>query len=143
MKIFLDKHKEFEKNFKIKFDEPNIFKHTNGFLSVQVDWHSKKNTEDFWRFKYPELDSKTYGGVVFHKRKKYFNHSVSFNFPDLQDVDFEALKMTSWLDICIGYETEQEYASGCEFEFFNKTKYGLIAWFAPKGWEDWSNATKI
>lgn len=143
MKIFLNNHKPFEKAFKIKFDKPVIHKHTNGFISVQVDWHSRKTTEDFWRFKYPELDSKTYGGVVFHKKKKYLNHSVSFNFPDLGDIDFSKLEMTSWFDICIGSETEEEYESCHRYEFFDKTKYGLIAWFAPKGWEDWSSAIKI
>jgi methionine salvage enolase-phosphatase E1 len=144
MKIFLNAHKDFEKNFKIKFDKPKIREHGNGFISVQLDWHSKKDTVDFWKFKYPELAHVTYGGIAVHKKKKYRNHSASFDFPELNDHDFKSLKMASWFDICVGYETEEEsYIQGYEYTFFEKPKYGLLCWFAPKGWEDWDNAKTI
>jgi hypothetical protein len=144
MKIFLNGHKEFEKNFNIKFDKPKIREHSNGFISVTVDWHAKKDTVDFYKFKYPELAHTVYGGIAMYKKKKYINHSASFDFPELNDFDFNSLKMTSWFDICVGYETEEEmYTQGYEYTFFEKTKYGLLCWFAPKGWEDWDNAKTI
>lgn len=138
MKIFLANHKEFEKNFKIKFDKPQIKVHTNGFISVTLDW-STKNATDSWKFKYPELAHRTFGGIERYKRKKYLVHSASFEFPEL-DADFNALKMASWFDIVIGSETEEEYSNNSyEYAFFEKTKYGLVAWFGKKGWEDWDN----
>ena len=149
MKIFLQNHKPFEKHFKIKFKEPQIKIHSNGFISVTLDWTSGKDGVDFWRFKYPELAHTQYGGAAFYKRKKYFIINASFEFPELEKdhegqvsvVDFIKLKMTSWFEICLGAETEEEYHKNeYEYTFFEKTKYGLICWFAPKGWEDWSNA---
>ena len=149
MKIFLQGHKPFEKHFKIKFKEPQIKIHSNGFISVTLDWTSGKDSVDFWRFKYPELAHTQYGGAAFHKRKKYFIINASFEFPELEKdhegqvsvVDFIKLKMTSWFEICLGAETEEEYHKNeYEYTFFEKTKYGLICWFAPKGWEDWNNA---
>lgn len=160
MKIFLQNHKPFEKHFKIKFKEPQIKIHSNGFISVTLDWisgtsRSSMNSRvsrisgDFWRFKYPELAHTQYGGAAFYKRKKYFIINASFEFPELEKdhegqvsvVDFIKLKMTSWFEICLGTETEEEYNKNqYEYTFFEKTKYGLICWFAPKGWEDWNNA---
>ena len=149
MKIFLQGHKPFEKHFKIKFKEPQIKIHSNGFISVTLDWTSGKNGVDFWKFKYPELAHTQYGGAAFYKRKKYFIINASFEFPDLEKdhegqtnaIDFKELKMTSWFEICLGAETEEEYHKNeYEYTFFEKTKYGLICWFAPKGWEDWNNA---
>ena len=149
MKIFLQNHKPFEKHFKIKFKEPQIKIHSNGFISITLDWTSGKDSVDFWRFKYPELAHTQYGGAAFYKRKKYFIINASFEFPDLEKdhegqtnaVDFKELKITSWFEICLGAETEEEYHKNeYEYTFFEKTKYGLICWFAPKGWEDWGNA---
>ncbi len=148
MKIFLDGHKPFEKHFKIKFDEPKIKIHSNGFISVTVDWHSKKDCEHFWRFKYPDLTHKMFGGETIFKRKKYLTKAAAFNFPDLdvdnedcKKVDFKELKMASWFDICIGSETEEEfYKDRYDYIFFENTKYGLVCWFAPEGWEDWNSA---
>jgi hypothetical protein len=149
MKIFLQNHKPFEKHFKIKFKEPQIKIHSNGFISVALDWTSGKDSVDFWRFKYPELAHTQYGGAAFYKRKKYFIINASFEFPELEKdhegqtnaIDFKELKITSWFEICLGTETEEEYHKNqYEYTFFEKTKYGLICWFAPKGWEDWNNA---
>jgi hypothetical protein len=149
MKIFLQNHKPFEKHFKIKFKEPQIKIHGNGFISVTLDWTSGKDGVDFWRFKYPELAHTQFGGAAFYKRKKYFIINASFEFPELEKehegqvgvVDFKELKMASWFEICLGAETEKEYDKNqYEYTFFEKTKYGLICWFAPKGWEDWDNA---
>lgn len=143
MKIFLNGHKDFEKNFKIKFDEPTIKIHSNGFISVTVDWHSKKDTVDFWKFKYPELAHRTFGGIETYKKKKYLVHSAAFEFPELDD-NFNALKMTSWFDIVIGSETEDEYYNNSyEYVFFEKAKYGLVAWFGKKNWEDWDNTKEF
>jgi hypothetical protein len=147
MKIFLTGHQAFEKHFRIKFDEPVVKIHTNGFVSVSVDWHAKQGCIDFWRFKYPDLTHKMFGGDAIHKRKRYFIQSAAFHFPDLETdtestikIDFTALKMTSWFDVCVGTATEQEfYEQEYDYVFFEKTKYGLICWFAPRGWEDWNN----
>jgi hypothetical protein len=146
-KIFLSNHKPFEKNFGIRFEEPEIKIHRNGFISVTVDWKSRKNTVDFWRFKYPELQHTMYGGDALYKRKRYFiNTAVAFSFPNLDEdqpipIDFKELKMTSWFDICLGVKTEEDFGKDpYEYLFFEKTKYGLICWFGPKGWEDWDNA---
>lgn len=144
MKIFLTNHKPFERHFGIKFDEPKIRVHSNGFVSVTLDWHAKKGAEDFWRFKYPDLAHRTYGGVETYKKKRYFVHSASFEFPDLKDVDFAPLEMCSWFDIVVGSETQDEQDNNSlEYVFFEKTKYGLIAWFAKKDWEDWENAKEL
>ena len=141
MKIFLQNHKPFEKHFKIKFKEPQIKIHSNGFFSVTLDWTSTKDTVNFWRFKYPQLAHITFGGAARYKNKTYLIHSAAFEFPDLSDDDLAVLKMTSWFDICIGHETDEEYSSRkLEYVFFEKTKYGLICWFAPNNWEDWNNA---
>ena len=148
-KIFLNNHKPFEKNFGIRFEEPKIKVHSHGFISVTVDWLKRKNTVDFWRFKYPELQHTMYGGDAFYKRKRYFiNTAVAFSFPELEQdyegqpssVDFKELKMTSWFDICLAVEKEEDFGKDpYEYLFFEKTKYGLICWFGPKGWEDWDN----
>lgn len=144
MRIFLANHKPFEHHFKIKFDEPKIRVHSNGFVSVTLDWHAKKGAEDFWRFKYPELVHRSYGGIELFKRKKYYTNSAAFEFPDLADVDFVSLEMCSWFDVVIGSETEDEHHDqSLEYVFFEKTKYGLVAWFAKKEWEDWDNAVEF
>lgn len=144
MKVFLDQHKPFEQHFGVKFEEPKIMIHANGFMSVTIDWTCKqKNREEFWRFKYPELTCRTFGGVTTYKRKKYLVHSASFEFPDL-DADFEKLEMASWFDLIIGSETQEEYdGDSYEFVFFEKTKYGLVAWFGRKNWENWSSAVEF
>jgi hypothetical protein len=149
MKIFLANHKPFEKNFKCKFQEPKVKVHTNGFISVTVDWNAGPNAENFWRFKYPDLIFTQYGGDAIYKRKKYLIKTASFHFPDLEKdiegvpsaVDFKKLKMAPWFDICIGSETEEDFCKNTfDYQFFELTKYGLICWFAPRGWEDWNNA---
>jgi hypothetical protein len=149
MKIFLANHKPFEKHFKIKFEEPKVKVHTNGFISVVIDWNAGPNVENFWRFKYPELTHIGFGGDAIYKRKKYLIKTASFSFPELEkdyegqesEVDFKVLKMTPWFDICIGHETEEEfYKNDFKYLFYEQTKYGLICWFAPRNWEDWDNA---
>ena len=145
MKITLDGHKAFEKKFKIKFFKPEIHQHSNGFLSVRLDWvRGKKCEDDFYKFKYAQLAHRSYGGSYAIGRKKYINIvSASFEFEETIE-DCEKFEITPWFSVCIGAENEEK-ASQYEYDyvFFENTKYGIVCWFAPKGWEDWNSATLI
>lgn len=145
MKVFLQNHKKFEKYFKLKFDAPDAKVHKNEFISVAIDWHPKKSCIDSYRFKYPDLVHTMYGGDIVEKRKRYFNvRTASFKFPDLKDEDFADKQMCSWFDVCLVVDTEEEVDQN-EFDYltFNQTKYGVIVWFAPRGWEDWKNTKPL
>ena len=141
MKALLQQHKAFEKRFKIKFDEPVAKVHTNGFISVEVNWSSKKDCEDFSRFKYPKLDHTVSGGSVIDKKKRYINiSSASFCFPELGEEIFENNQLCDWFEICLVEEVEQ---NDFRYTFFELTKYGVIVWFAPRNWEDWDNTKPL
>lgn len=145
MKILFKNLKEYEKQFSIKFCKPKLLKHSNGFISVQLDWNNDGNDE-FFNFKYPDLVHRSYGGFIKHgKRELYNSVTASFEFPDLKNKIEELNEGESyfpfWFDISIGVAKKNAFQEGYEYEspFFEKTKYGLICWFAPKGWEDWDN----
>jgi hypothetical protein len=149
MKIIFGELKEYENRFKIKFKKPKILKHSNGFISVQLDWENNGNV-DFCDFKYVKLAHYTYGGFACDStRKGHGIVSASFEFTELCD-EIEKINMkgrdeyiTPWFTIALTTAKKNSFKQGYEFDyvFFNNTKYGLICWFAPKGWEDWDNAT--
>jgi hypothetical protein len=140
MKVFLDGHKSFEKKFKFHFFTPEVHVHKNGFISVRIDWGNSKSDE-FSKFKYAKLTHRSYGGSFFVKKKKYFNIvSASFEFEDVIN-ECEKLNITPWFNVCIASDTEEgSFDEEFDYLFFENLKYGLICWFAPKGWEDWLNA---
>jgi hypothetical protein len=139
MKVLLDGHKDFEKKFKIRFFEPEVHVHSNGFISVRLDWNNK-GSEEFYKFKYAKLAHRSYGGTFFVKKKKYFNIiCASFEFEDVIE-DCENLNITPWFNVSIASETEEgSFEEEFDYIFFENLKYGIICWFAPKGWEDWNN----
>ena len=145
MKVIIDGHKAFEKKFKFKFLEPEVHKHTNGFLSVKLDWvNSKKGGDDFYKFKYANLTHRSYGGSFFLKKKKYFNIvSAAFEFEEtIQQCD--QFKITPWFNVSLATDNEEDsFQDGYDYIFFETLKYGIICWFAPKGWEDWDKAKLI
>jgi len=139
MKIKLDGHKNFEKKFKFKFLKPKTRIHTNGFLSVELDW-TNLECDEFYKFKYANLAHRTYGGDFYVGKKRYINAvSASFEFEEAIQ-ECEAAEITPWFSICIASEIEGSFDTSFDYVFFENTKYGLICWFAPKSWEDWSNA---
>jgi hypothetical protein len=140
MKLILDGCKDFEKKFKFKFFKPEIHVHTNGFISVRLDWGNSK-CDEFSRFKYVKLAHRSYGGDFFVKRKQYFNIvSASFEFEEVIE-DCEKLNITPWFSVSLSSETEEEsFNENFDYIFFENIKYGLICWFAPKGWEEWGKA---
>jgi hypothetical protein len=145
MKVLLDGHTDFENKFKIKFLEPQICLHTNGFISVQLDWvKGKKCGDDYYKFKYANLTHRSYGGTFYIKKKKYFNIiSASFEFEETIK-QCENLDITPWFDVSIATENEDaSFEESFDYLFFENTKYGLICWFSPSGWQDWSNTKKI
>lgn len=146
MKILLQGTKQFEKLYDIKFCKPLVKIHANGFISVVVDWSPKKTCKESYRFKYVDLTHTSSGGSVYVKSKNFFNiRTASFRFEDerLND-ELEKLEITPWFDVCIASETESEsFEKDYDYLFFHNTKYGIICWFAPKGWEDWGNAKEF
>ena len=132
-----------EKAFRIKFTAPKILKHTNNWVSVTLDWVQKKGCEDFWRFKYPVLAYKMYGGDYIKNKKRYINKvSATFEFPDLKDVNNPNTKVNKSFQISFSTLPKEEFLdqTSYDFEKYDQTKYGVVAWFAPRGWEDWNNA---
>jgi hypothetical protein len=140
MKILLDGHKHFEKKFKFNFFKPEIHVHPNGFISVRLDWANSK-CDEFSRFKYVKFAHCSYGGDFLVKRKRYFNIvSASFEFEKAIE-DCEKLNITPWFSVSICSENEDEsFDQDFDYIFFENIKYGLICWFAPKGWEEWDKA---
>ena len=142
MKIILEGHKNFEKNFKFKFLKPKTRIHTNGFLSVELDW-TNLECDEFYKFKYANLAHRTYGGDFYVGKKRYINTvSASFEFEEAIQ-ECEAAEITPWFNILIAEEQGEflePFTNEYDYIFFENTKYGLICWFAPKGWQDWSNA---
>lgn len=137
MKIILNNYKFIEKVFKIKFLKPQIKIHKNGFISVVVDWSTRNCEEgESSKFKYVELAYSSSGGLVYlptRKKPLYNLRTASFDFEDLKD----HLRKQPPFDITIASEKEDD---DYDYLFFHNTKYGIICWFAPKGWEDWDNA---
>jgi hypothetical protein len=137
MKIILNNYKFIEKVFKIKFLKPEIKIHKNGFISVVVDWSTRNCEEgESSKFKYVELAYTSSGGQIFLRtnKKPFYNvRTASFDFEDLKD----HLSKQPPFDVTIASENEED---DYDYLFFHNTKYGIICWFAPKGWEDWNNA---
>lgn len=144
MKISLVHHKQFEKLFHIKFDKPITRLHSNGFMSVTVDWRCKKKAESCGRFKYVSLSHKTYGGSYSISNKKYINAvSASLEFGDLSAQDSDGLT-PPWFDVSLGADNDYEVDNNqYDFIFLENTKYGVILWFAPKQWEEWDKAVEL
>jgi len=140
MKIFLQVDEELEQQHKVQFSEPVIMVHPNGFISVQLDW-SPQPSEESYKFKYASERWVSSGGTVTWKDQKLWNvRTVSFEFPDvkitLEDVDYDA-----FFDIVFAANSEEEWMNTTwRFLHFVNTKYGLVVWFAPQDWEDWTNA---
>lgn len=143
MKIFLKNTRQFEKKFKFKFLKPLARLHSNGFVSVTVDWTNLSCT-DFPKFKYPNLIHRCYGGDVMYSKKRYLNiQTASFEFPELSKEDTEGLR-PFWFDIVLGAENEEdEKANQYDYLFFEQVKYGVVCWFGPRGWEDWTNTIQL
>ena len=147
MKIIFDSLKEYENKFQFKFLKPKLLKHSNGFISVQLDW-TNLECEEFYKFKYIELAHRIYGGSIQQGKRSYYNAvTASFSFPELEtEIDeFNKNKdqyICPWFNISIAVAKKNAFQKDHEFDyiFFENTKYGLICWFAPKGWEDWHNA---
>lgn len=137
MKVILNNYKCIEKIFKIKFLKPKIKIHKNGFISVVVDWSTRNCDEgEGYKFKYVELAYTSSGGLVYlpTRKKPFYNlRTASFDFEDLKDHSWKQPPF----DITIVSDKEED---DYDYLFFHNTKYGIICWFAPKGWEDWDNA---
>lgn len=137
MKIILNNYKCIEKIFKIKFLKPVIKIHKNGFISVVVDWSTRNCDEgEGYKFKYVELAYSSSGGLVYlpTRKKPFYNlRTASFDFEDLKDHSWKQPPF----DITIASDKEGD---DYDYLFFHNTKYGIICWFAPRGWEDWDNA---
>lgn len=144
MKIILQNTKNFEKHFNFKFLKPQAKIHSNGFISVVLDWTNLDNKK-FHDFKYVDLAHYSSGGIVVEKRKKYYNiRTASFEFVELKELDWQGLKMSPWFEISLVVENEQEsFDKQFDYLFFHNTKYGVICWFAPKDWEDWDNTKDL
>ena len=151
MKVILSNLKEYEQKFNIKFLKPRVSKHTNGFISVQLDWKNA-GSDEFFNFRNVALAHHSYGGYARRgKRDECYNIvTASFEFPELEKLieKFNKSKeeyITPWISISLTTAKKNAFKEGYEYnyEFFNNTKYGLICWFAPKNWEDWSNTTKL
>lgn len=143
MKTLLINHKAFEKEFNFKFKEPETRRHTNGFISVTLDWVSKKETKDFSRFKYVKISHTTLGGAYTISKKRYLNvRSVALEFTGLEEG--EERVAPPWFEISLAATSEDEAdQNDYSFLFIENTKYGVIAWFGFKNWEDWENSEKI
>ena len=137
MKVILNNYKCIEKIFKIKFLKPQVKIHKNGFISVVVDWSTRNCEEgEGYKFKYVELAYSSSGGLVHlptRKKPLYNIRTASFDFEDLKDHSWKQPPF----DITIASDKEDD---DYDYLFFHNTKYGIICWFAPKGWEDWDNA---
>jgi hypothetical protein len=148
MKILTLGTKQFEKHFKVKFKKPEIKVHSNGFISVCLDWSTKDcGVDQGYKFKYVELAHTSSGGSVYLQTKKnYYNvRTASFQFAEEEvSKECDTFEITPWFDVTIASETgivddDKDY----DYIFFHNTKYGIICWFAPKGWEDWDNAKEF
>jgi hypothetical protein len=146
MKILVLGNKQFEKHFGIKFKKPEIKVHSNGFISVCLDWSTKDCALDQgYKFKYVELAHSSSGGSVYlQTKKKYYNvRTASFQFAEEEvSKECDTLQMTPWFDITVASQEafpDEDY----DYIFFHNTKYRIICWFAPKGWEDWDNAKEF
>jgi len=137
--------KHFEKNFNIKFTNPDVNLHTNGFISVQLDWVRKKNIipttgdDDYYNFKYVSFEHTMWGGEVVYKRKKHeCLISAAFNFPSVKKEVLKEKNIMPWFDISLIAESKEDSDEmRFDYLFFENIKYGIIAWFAPRGWEEW------
>jgi hypothetical protein len=141
MKAYLLEHKAFEKAFDIKFCKPEVRKHTNGFVSVIVNWHNQGKSPDFPKCKYINLCHWSSGGGFIVNKKRIINVAgAHFQFPDWEKV-VENLDITPWFEVCLGTPHEEEADSNSyDYLFFKNLKYGVEVWFAPSGWEQWDQA---
>ena len=143
MNTLLINGKEFEKEFNFKFKKPETRRHTNGLISVTLDWKSTKKTKDFSRFKYVKISHTSFGGAYTISKKRYINVcSVALEFTELKED--ENTVAPPWFEISLGASSENEAdLSSYDFLFIQNTKYGVIAWFAFRNWEDWENSEQI
>lgn len=147
MRIFLRNTRDLEKHFRIKFSKPDIRLHPNELISVEVNWGSRDDCEDVTKFKYANSSHECFGGDFVVNKKRYINiRTVSFEFPDMKNFNSSLFNMSSEFQISFGAENEEEDESvdyQYEYLFFQNTKYGIIAYFAKEGWDNWDKSIKI
>ena len=69
--------------------------------------------------------------------------TVTFEFEEVTvSLGSRDATIPATFDIVFATETEYEWrdSNGWQFIFHKNTGYGLVAWFAPRLWEDWGNA---
>lgn len=152
-KIIIGNTEIYQKIFGIEFLQEESLLHSNGFVSVRLDWRNKKNIDGFSDFKYVDLSFTMYGDQVIHGKRKYnciATAAFDFNSEYIRDYKYEEDSLPPILismattNKKYDDETSEDYKLyNYEYTHFENTKYGLICWFAPKGWEDWDNATKF
>jgi hypothetical protein len=130
--------KAIAKKFNFKFGDLEMYRHKNGWIRVNVDWGSVNSGD----LKYGQKSGEMFGGneVAF---------SIDFPLVKYYYLNTEG-KRSRWktaFAIEVGLQVvdgkgfvDNDADIGFEPVFFRNLKYGVEAWFAPKGWEDYSNS---
>ena len=115
-----------EEQLNVTFKKVIFHKHTNGFLSITLDWSTIDST-----YKYVKLD-----------------HTLSgSNWIDAVGLMFaDADEDAPWFIVGLSVDNDDDFfkpENQFDFVKIDNTKYGVVVWFGPRGWEDWDNATVI
>ena len=110
---------------------------SNGLLELQVDW-TCGNSDMSYHFKYAKYDhrSSSYGGKDFPREEafkmQFEDEELTYQWHTKENPDN---KMDAHLSMEFGIQFDPERDGNYSFLFQEQTKWGLLAYFGPDGWD--------
>ena len=124
--------------FKIEYLSADILNH-NKLIVITVRWTA--NEEYILDTKY---------GVILSTGHELSAESVDIHFPKIKyeaiyqkDGNKPEYRCEGKFGITVGLQTKDETELKYDYIFFQNLKYGVQVWFAPDGWDDFSNSKEF
>ena len=134
-----------DRHYGVCLDEPTVRHFPNGIIAIALDWSldpdtTEENKDNFWKFKYVAQNSHGFGGALYGENDEEYDITgfVYFEFPELEKEEVNPLLEIS---IAAPHKEENKDELNYKYLYFENTKYGLVAYFAPSNWLDWENST--
>lgn len=118
---------------KLKFQITSVclYELPNGFLALSVDW--KAEGENYTAVKYAQQDIQSSSYLLNNWKESSFtirfSDDLNYTWKTESGEDIE-----DFFSIDIGLRFNTSFNKQYDYVCFHNTKYGIIAYFAPKGW---------